>query len=106
LVFLCVILFDLWLAVYIYELDYVTSPYYRWNDAHIHGGGTGAWGGYPTTSYEHTHCDEDGENCVLATGFCTDTNVSPLSRVRVCVCACVGVRVDVCVCVCVFRRIR
>lgn len=52
-------------AVYIYEMDYVTAPYYRWSTDTLHGGGTGSWGGYPTSSYEHTHCDEDGENCEL-----------------------------------------
>jgi hypothetical protein len=60
-------------AVYIYEMDYVTAPYYRWSDATLHGGGTGAWGGWPTTDGTHSHCDLDGENCVLATGFCTDS---------------------------------
>ena len=56
-------------AVYIYEMDYVTAPYYRWDASTVHGGGTGTWGGYPTSNSDHSHCDDDGENCVLATGL-------------------------------------
>jgi len=61
-------------AVYVYEMDYVTAPYYRWSDSTIHGGGTGSWGGFSTSSSAHSHCDEDGENCMLSTGYCTDTS--------------------------------
>jgi hypothetical protein len=61
----CALVSPIVLAVYIYEMDYVTAPYYRWDKDTVHGGGTGSWGGWPTTSYEHSHCDEDGENCQL-----------------------------------------
>ena len=56
-------------AVYIFEQDYVTSPYYRWGDS----SDTGSWGGYPTTNSASSNCDEFGENCIATVGFCTDT---------------------------------
>ena len=59
-------------AVYVYEMDYVTAPYYRWDGTTVHGGGAATWGGYPTSSSSATVCDADGSNCVLTTGFCTD----------------------------------
>lgn len=56
-------------AVYIFEQDYVTSPYYRWGST----SDTGSWGGYPASNTGTTQCDEFGENCVDTVGFCTDT---------------------------------
>lgn len=57
-------------AVYIFERDYVTSPYYRWSDTVD----TGSWGGYPSADASSTTCDPLGENCVTTVGFCTDSS--------------------------------
>lgn len=60
-------------AVYIFEKDYVTAPYYRWSEFNED---TTAWGGYPTSSSSTTYCDFLGQNCRSSVGFCTDSNVS------------------------------
>eukprot|EP00960_Hanusia_phi_P016934 498477-Hanusia_phi.AAC.1 len=64
-------------AVYIFEMDYVTSPYYRWSDT----ADTGTYGGYPDSNQEFTYCDGSGWNCITNKGFCTDcTNSSEDGR--------------------------
>jgi hypothetical protein len=55
-------------AVYVFEQDYVTAPYYRWSSTVD----TASWGGYPTSNTASTSCDEFGMNCLASTGFCTD----------------------------------